>query len=95
MTHPTRLIAAAILAAALGGPIAAAPIDPLLIPSPTPTASQSLVGDWGLTLDLATVNPAVVTGTTPALESETGVTVATVRKQWLKPWKGTIPPPKI
>jgi len=95
MTRPTRLITAAIFAAALGGPIAAAQIDPSQMPSPTPTPIQSLAGDWGLTLDLATVNPAVVTGTTPALESETGVTVATVRKQWLKPWKGTIPPPKI
>ena len=82
MTHPTRLIAAAILAAALGGPIAAAQIDHSLISSPTPAASQSLAGDWGMALDLAAVNPAVVTGTTSALESETGIAVAAVRKNW-------------
>ena len=82
MTRPTRLISAAILAAALGGPIAAAPIDPSLMPIPTPTASQPLAGDWGMALDLAAVNPAVFNSTTPALESETGITVAAVRKHW-------------
>ena len=82
MTRPTRLIAAAILAAALGGPIAAAPIDPSLMPSPTPSASQSLAGDWGMALDLAIVPPAFVVGTTPALERETDITVAAVRRQW-------------
>ena len=81
MTRPTRLIAAAILAAALGGPIAAAPIDPSLMPSPTPPASRSLAGDWGMALDLAIVTPAFVVGTTPALERETGMTVAAVRNQ--------------
>jgi hypothetical protein len=88
MTRPTRLIAGAIFAAALGGPIAAAQIDPSLMPSPTPTPIQSLAGDWGMALDLAIVTPAAVIGTTPALENEAGITVAAVRKQfWPRPGK--------
>ena len=87
MTRPTRLITAAIFAAALGGPIAAAQIDPSLMPSPTPTPIQSRAGDWGMALDLAMVTPAGV-GTTPALENEAGITVATVRKQIFYPRPG-------